>query len=140
MAIISRSDLAAAVERARAMTAAGMSGPVTKRQRETTADREAKGPLLVSRVWFPAPSDDDVRQVICNAISALGVGDERYTIPVIEHVQAQWTGFRAGVPRSEPEPLIAEAQKYDCLMKEVSSPLTILYAYGGAHLYVLLIY
>lgn len=133
MASISKSDFAAAVKRARDMMAAGMSGPVTKRQRETTADREAKGPSWVSRVILPAPPEDDVRQIICDAVSALGVGDEKYTIPTIEHVHAQWTGFRAGVPKMEPESLASEAEKFDCLMREVSSPITLLYAYGGAH-------
>ncbi len=134
MTTISKSELAVAVKRARDMMLSGMSGPVTKRQRETAADREAKGPSWVSRVTFPAPPEDDVRQLICDAVSALGVGDEKYTIPVIENVQAQWTGFRAHVPRMEPEPLISEVEKFDCLMREVSCPITILYAYGGAHL------
>ena len=131
---ISKSELAAAVKRARGMMTATMSGPVTKRQRETSADREAKGPSWVSRVVFPAPPEDSIRQIICDAISVLGVGDEKYITPAVENVQAQWTGFRAGVPKVEPEPLISEPEKFDCLMREVSKPLTILYAYGGAHL------
>lgn len=102
MAIFSRSDLAAAIERARDMMVASMSGPVMKRQHEIAADREAKGPSWVSRVMFPAPRENDVCKVICDAIKALKVGNERYTIPMIENVRAQWTGFRAGVPKMEP--------------------------------------
>ncbi len=60
-----------------------------------------KGP---SWVRLPAPPEDHVRQLIYDAVSALGVGDEKYTIPVIENMQAQWTGFRAHVPRMESGP------------------------------------
>lgn len=134
MANISKSKLAVAVKHARDMMVIGMSGPVSKRQRETATDREAKGPSWVSRVTFPAPREDDVLQLIRDAVVALGVGDEKYTTPAIENVGAQWTGFRANVSKMEPEPTILEAEKFQCLMKETSCPMTILYAYGGAHL------
>ena len=134
MAYISKYDHAVAVKHARDLMAIGMSGPVSKRQRETATDREAKGPSWVSRVTFPAPQENDVLQLIRDTVVALGVGDERYTTPTIENVGAQWTGFRANVPKMEPEPFISEAEKFECLMKGVSYPITILYAYGGAHL------
>lgn len=134
MVKISKSELAIAVKRARDMMVIGMSGPVSKRQRETATDREAKGPSWVSRVTFPAPQEDDVLESIRDAVVALGVGDEKYTTPAIDSVGAQWTGFRANVPKMEPEPMILEAEKFECLMKEASCPMTILYVYGGAHL------
>ncbi|MCJ1457343.1 hypothetical protein MMC28_007711 [Mycoblastus sanguinarius] len=133
MASISKTEHAAAVKKMRHATTARMSTPVVRTQRETTVDREAKGPSWVSRVVFSAPAEDDILQIICNAVNDLGVGDERYAVPALADVRAQWTGFRARVPKNEPEPLIPEAKKLDYLMSEVSSPLTILYAYGGNH-------
>lgn len=43
---------------------------------------------MVSRVTMPAPAEDDARQVIFNAIDALGKGDEQYTRPITEAVKA----------------------------------------------------
>ncbi|MCJ1264463.1 hypothetical protein MMC22_004335 [Lobaria immixta] len=129
----SKADLATAVKQARANLTAGLRTPVLTRQRETNQDREAIGSLWVSRVTFSAPAEDDARQIILNAIDILGRGDEQYTHPTTEAVQAQWTGYRAGVSGTEPEPDVSEAEKFGCLMKEVKCPVTILYMYGGAH-------
>ncbi|KAL9117315.1 MAG: hypothetical protein Q9187_006151 [Circinaria calcarea] len=119
MADPTRADLAAAVKRARAMFAAGTKTAIATRQRETTIDRDAKGPSLVSRVVFPAPAEDGPRQVVLDAINTLGVGDERYKCPALVDVRAQWTGFRSGVPKDEPEPAMSEAEKFLLLIDEV---------------------
>ena len=130
-----KADLAAAVKQARTSLMAGLGTAVVERQRETTQDREARGSVWVGRVKFPAPAEDDARQLIFDAIRTLGRGDEKYASSRIEDVRAQWTGYRAGVSPSECEPIVSEAKKYMCLMKEVHCPMTILYVYGGAHLY-----
>lgn len=129
----SLADLASAVKHARAISIAGFQKAVLTRQRETTLDRKAKGSVWVSRVTLPAPAEGDARQLIFNAIDILGRGDEQYASPKTEAIKAQWIGYRAGVSELEPEPDVSEGEKFCCLMKEVESPITILYMYGGAH-------
>ena len=122
------------IETMRNLTTAKMlSTPVGTLQRETGGDREAKGPSWVSRVKLPAPPEEDVRQIILDAIRILGTGKEQFTVPAIEPVQAQWTGFRAKVGESEPEPRLSEEEKFHCMSGEVRTSTTILYAHGGGN-------
>lgn len=133
MASVYKVELAAAVKKARSTMIATWSRPVLEHQRKTASDTEAKGNCWVSRVEFPAPSEKDLLDAVCHAVTALGDGDVNYTIPTTMDVSAQWTAFRADATRQTPEPMGSEAEKYTCMMSEVASPLTILYAYGGAH-------
>ena len=137
MQYTSKTYLAARVKQARAAVTTRLSTAVATSQRETTSDREAKGPSWVSRVTFSPPQEHDVLQVIADAIETLGTGDEKYVCPTLEPVHAQWTGFRAGVSKQEPEPKVTEEEKYHYVMKEVENPITVLYAYGGLHQYAL---
>ena len=87
----------------------------------------------MSRVTFPAPPESDARQVLLDAIGALGTGEERYTCPSLAAVPAHWIGYRSGVSEDAPEPLISEAEKYEELNREVGNEMTIMYLYGGAN-------
>ncbi|KAL9636603.1 MAG: hypothetical protein Q9204_002199 [Flavoplaca sp. TL-2023a] len=110
-----------------------LSTPVGTLQRETNSDRQARGPCWVSRVVLPAPVETDVLNIILDAVRSLGNGSERYMVPTIENVHAQWTGYRAGVGNDEPEPIMSESEKFDKLQKEVTSPVNVLYLHGGSH-------
>lgn len=131
----STADLATTVKQARTAMTTRLSTAICKLQQQTTRDREAKGPMWVSRVVLPAPREDDARQTVCDAIKILGGGDEQYICPTTEDVRAQWVGHRAGVSNAEHEPVMSEAEKFRCLMREVECRTTLLYMHGGGHLY-----
>lgn len=111
---------------------------VTKVQNLSLRDSGVKGRVWISKVVLPAsPSeDDDVRKAVFEAIEGLkepGEAKGGYREPDLRPVEAEWTGYRAGVAKNEPAPDISEAEKYESLMKEVSSPTTVLYLHGGGH-------
>ena len=74
-----------------------------------------------------------MRDAVVRAIEGLKEGGETYTLPEIKAVEAEWTGYRAGVDADAPELNISEGEKYKHLMKEVKSDVTILYFHGGAY-------
>ncbi len=88
--------------------------------------------MWISKVVLPRPEGDDVRDAVVRAIEGLKEGGETYTLPEIKAVEAEWTGYRAGVDANAPELNISEGEKYENLMKEVKSDVTILYFHGGA--------
>ncbi|KAK3079324.1 hypothetical protein LTS18_005138, partial [Coniosporium uncinatum] len=104
-----------------------------KMQTMTLKDSGVKGRMWISRYTSPNPADDDARQLLFRAIDDMKEGGETYTQPEYEPVYAEWTGYRADVTKDAPEPQISEAEKYESLMKEVTSDVTILYFHGGAH-------
>ena len=107
--------------------------PLSVWQRQSTKERPADGPVWVSRVTF-LPPEDNVRQALFNAIKTLSsYGSETFTPPSLVPVRAEWTGFRNGVGATSPEANIPEAQKYQKLMTEVTSDITILYVHGGGY-------
>ncbi len=115
-------DLTDAIKTIRTLLAGRMLGTsVGTLQRETGADREARGACWVSRVVLPAPAEPDALKVILGAVKGLGNGNERYTIPAIENVRAHWTGHRAGVTNHEPKPNTSEPEFYH-LQEEIRSP------------------
>lgn len=133
----SQIELATKVKAIRAVLTAGMQRPIIVQQRESQADRKVIGPCWVSRVMFPAPLEHTICELVHEVIQLLGEGSGEYTMPALEPVYAEWTGFRAHVSAKEAEPPIPEVEKYACLMNEVINPLTILYIYGGGHSYAI---
>ena len=89
--------------------------------------------MWISKVTLPRPEEDDVRKVVVDAIEALKEGNETYTVPELANVEAEWTGWRAGVGKDAPRPDLSEEKQYAHLMKEVSSDVTILYFHGGGY-------
>ena len=108
--------------------------PISKQQRFTLRDPGIKGRMWISKVALPAPPDEeDILSLLTSAIDALkDSGSEQYTIPSVAPVEAEWTGYRRGVPADRPRPDLSEAQHYEKLMAEVTSEMTILYLHGGA--------
>ena len=128
-----KTEIAAAVENVRKAWLANNWVPISIRQQQSLKDPGVRGPMWVSRVSLPAPGDNDLLQVIVDAIEGIGNGTEKYVLPTIsQNLQAQWTGYRSGVGHTAAEPLITEREKYRSLMQEVTSPTTILYVFGGA--------
>ncbi|KAI9738961.1 MAG: hypothetical protein M1818_005275 [Claussenomyces sp. TS43310] len=95
-----------------------------------------KGNIWISKVCLQVPQDASVSQSLTSAIESLkGDGDAPggYIEPDLLPVEAEWTGYRSGAGNNTTEPPISEKEKYDELMREATSPVTILYFHGGAY-------
>ncbi|KAL1799731.1 hypothetical protein ACET3X_000073 [Alternaria dauci] len=107
--------------------------PISKLQRLTCKDPGVKGKIWVSKVKQNVPEEDDIRQLMFKAIEDMGTGDEKWTKPDQRPLEAEWNGYRAAVKDDEPEPpSMSDAEKYENLVKETSSKVTLLYFHGGA--------
>ncbi|KAL8680657.1 MAG: hypothetical protein Q9186_003142 [Xanthomendoza sp. 1 TL-2023] len=108
--------------------------PLLKQQTWSLKDPGIKGPMWISKVTLPKPEEQDIHHLLIEAIDRLNEGGEgTYTTPAILPVEAEWTGYRANVRHDRPRLDLSEAQHYERLMREVTSPTTILYFHGGAH-------
>lgn len=110
----------------------GTAGTVSSRQKANIHDPGVRGPVWVSRITYLTPPENDISEVVRNSINELGDGTERYEVPEVGTLEAHWVGWRAGVDKNEPEALGSEFERYEGLMKEVTSKVNILYIYGGA--------
>ncbi|KAJ6096200.1 hypothetical protein N7486_006946 [Penicillium sp. IBT 16267x] len=108
---------------------------MTETQKNSMRDPGIKGPMWVAKITLPQP-ELDVRDAVLRAIEILGTGQETFDIPGIKAVEAEWTGYRSGVDKKEPQPDISEEEKYRALRKEITSDMTILYMHGGAYMLV----
>ncbi|KAF2097401.1 acetyl-hydrolase [Rhizodiscina lignyota] len=106
--------------------------PLSKMQKLSMKDPGIKGNMWVSKVTVPKPPEDDVRQLLFRVIEEMKEGDETYTKPDLLPVEAEWVGYRSNVDKNAPEPSISESEKYEHLMGEVESKVTMLYFHGGA--------
>ena len=109
--------------------------PLGEIQQMGLKDPGIKGDLWISTATCPAP-DNDVRDAVIRGIKELGDGSEKYDLPTVADVQGEWTGYRAGADKKAPRPSLpgGEKEHYDNMMKEVTSPVTILYFHGGAYI------
>ncbi|MCJ1386650.1 hypothetical protein MMC17_009776, partial [Xylographa soralifera] len=106
--------------------------PIGKQQRMTLKDPGIKGPIWISKITVSIPEEDDASKALNNAIDALKEGGEVPPPAIIAPVEAEWTGYRAGVDKHRHRLDLSEAQHYDRLMQEVTSDITVLYFHGGA--------
>lgn len=109
---------------------------ISKTQHMLNKDPGIKGRIWVSTATFPPPQEDSLRQALFTAIEELkeeGVEKGGFKEPDCLPVEAEWTGYRAAATPSSSPPKIPEEEKYKELMKEVTSPVTILYLHGGAY-------
>lgn len=109
---------------------------VTKTQHMLNKDPGVKGRIWVATAKLPAPEEDNARQELFKAIEQMKEPGELpggFKEPELLPVEAEWTGYRANATSSSVPPKITEEEKYKELMKEVSSPVTVLYFHGGAY-------
>ncbi|KAG9192922.1 hypothetical protein G6011_11656 [Alternaria panax] len=107
--------------------------PISKLQHLTCKDPGVKGKVWVSKLKLDVPGEDDVRQILFKAIDDMGMGDETWTKPDQRPLEAEWNGYRADAKDDEAEPSsMSEAEKYENLVKETTSKVTLLYFHGGA--------
>lgn len=104
-------------------------------QSRTLKDPGIRGNIWISKVKLPSPPEDSIRQVLFNTIESLKKPEEAsggYTEPELLPVEGEWTGYRADASAKTQEMKISEEEKYEKMMSEVTSKITILYIHGGA--------
>ncbi|EHA48329.1 acetyl-hydrolase [Pyricularia oryzae 70-15] len=126
---------------------------ISSTQKLLNKDPGVKGRIWVARYTSPAPPEVDVRDALLaaveglmdeclSAMAAAGPGGEGQQsagkpvcrIPDLVPVEAEWTGYRASATSDSKLPShLSERQRYDEMMKECTSPVTVLYFHGGAH-------
>lgn len=125
-----RTEIVVAIIRS---TLAGGSKPLGVIQAQGLKDPGIKGQMWIATAQCPAPGAE-VREAVLRGIKELGNGTEKFDLPDIADVEGEWTGWRADVDKKAPRPSLGgEREHYDSLMKEVTSPVTILYFHGGAY-------
>lgn len=120
---------------------AGTPAPLLKSQEQWSRDWGVWGPMWISKCVVPKPEDYrggggavmGIAEAVLKAIEYLGDGEVPALTADLCDVEAEWTGYRAGVAFFEGRPDVSEREQYDLMMKEVDegSP-TILYFHGGA--------
>lgn len=129
----SKEDISRFVGEMRAgVMAISSTATISQQQNATTKEHAVKGPSWVSKFTVPPPKEDHVRTLLLRVIDELRDGNSPDSRPQSEAIDLQWTGHHIGVDRDTPEPFISEEEKYVRLMKDISSPLVILFIYGGA--------
>lgn len=100
-----------------------------------------KGKLWVSQytpLEILSPDAESIQTLMSQAIDELspsgGSLKTSYSMLSVVPVSAEWTGYRASATASSPLPSdLSQRQLYEELMKETTSPTTILYFHGGAY-------
>ncbi|CAL5868082.1 uncharacterized protein PFLUO_LOCUS2305 [Penicillium psychrofluorescens] len=105
---------------------------ISIQQKATCRNDPVKGPLWVSKFSLPSPTDDTSRDLLLQLVDEANEHRVRYDRPASAPLDCEWVGYRSNVQKDTPEPAIGEKEKFDKLTAETTSPLTILYLYGGS--------
>ncbi|PGG95031.1 hypothetical protein AJ80_10040 [Polytolypa hystricis UAMH7299] len=107
---------------------------VAQQQAMFLTDPGIKGSMWISKVAFPVPPEDCLRKLLFKAIEDLKRGGEEYENPSSQAVEGEWVGLRAGIKVNIAEPTgISEQEKYENLVKEMKTDITLLYFHGGSY-------
>ena len=109
---------------------------ISQTQKLTLRDPGIKGRIWVSKYTAPAPPESGVRDILLAAVNRMNPPADpplQARTPDIVPVEAEWTSYRSGAQSKDQLPPIPEREKYEELMKEVKSPVTVLYLHGGAY-------
>lgn len=119
---------------------------ITSTQKALGRDPGVKGRIWIATYDAPPPPEPSIRDVVIRAVEAMAAAPaagggqsppppplKDVTWPELAPVFAEWTGYRASATSSSRLPPITEAEKYAEMMKEVTSPVTVLYFHGGAY-------
>lgn len=104
---------------------------ISDQQAATTRDVPVKGPVWVSKFDVPVAKEDNSWEVLLNVVDELNDRDIPYHRPASEPLRFQWTGYRKNAKEDTLEPVISEGEKFQNLVNETTSSLTVLYIYGG---------
>ncbi|UNI25093.1 hypothetical protein JDV02_010797 [Purpureocillium takamizusanense] len=109
---------------------------ISATQAATTKDRPVTGPIWVSKFAVPKArensNNNDARDLVLGLVDEANDGNVPYQRPdAAEALRFEWVGARAGVDKNAPEPQLDEMDKFRRLEAETTSPLTVLYIFGG---------
>ncbi|KAK3292772.1 alpha/beta hydrolase fold-domain-containing protein, partial [Chaetomium fimeti] len=117
--------------------------PSVPRSISATQKLAAQAPKLKGKIWVsnytcpPPPFEErGLQDAIAKAIDELRnpkVPQPSYQMPDPAPVEAEWTGYRANATSDSRLPDVSERELYAEMMKEVKSPVTVLYFHGGAY-------
>ena len=117
----------------RSLLTRGPPKSISVQQAFSLKDPGIEGPMWVSKIIVPAPSERDALDKLLGAIDARKSPGAVYNIPTIDPIEAEWTGFRKGAnSKAKPPTDLAESALYERMMEDTSSDVTILYIHGGA--------
>ncbi|PSR78656.1 alpha/beta hydrolase fold-domain-containing protein [Coniella lustricola] len=116
---------------------------ITATQKLLNRDPGIKGRIWVAKYTALPPPEPSSRDALVRAIESMNrsfstTSSSSSSLKTLQWpeaiaVEAEWTGYRANATPSSILPAVAEADKYAELMKEVRSPVTVLYLHGGAY-------
>ena len=115
--------------------------PISTQQRETQRDPGHLGlPLWTSQIAFRRHSfssnDNNLLQSLLKIIERLGEGNENFEIREVRDVQGDWLGWRQRTDVNKGElAAMGERARYEGMMGDVRSELTIFFVHGGAFYY-----
>jgi hypothetical protein len=108
---------------------------VTSTQNFSMRDGGIKGKMWISKFTAPAPPESSVQEELLALVDAmrdpLMPTSQTKRKTALVPVEAEWTGYREGVPAEEPQLDISERAKFGKMMDEVTHPTTVLYLHGG---------
>ena len=122
----------------RAFTNPSVPRTITATQRMAGKAPKLKGRIWVSTYTCPPPpaGETGLQDAIARAIDGLRnpkVPPPAYEMPDPAPVEAEWTGYRADATADSRLPDLPQRELYAEMMKEVKSPVTVLYFHGGAY-------
>jgi hypothetical protein len=111
---------------------------ITATQKMAGQAPKLKGKIWVSTYTCPLPpaGETGLQDAIAKGIDELRnpkVPLPTYQMPDPAPIEAEWTGYRATATPDSRLPNLPEKELYAEMMKEVKSPLTVLYFHGGAY-------
>ncbi|KAK4128477.1 hypothetical protein N657DRAFT_585522 [Parathielavia appendiculata] len=102
-----------------------------------------QAPKLKGRIWVstyscppPPPGETGLQEAIAKAIDGLRnpkAPQPTYQMPEPASIEGEWTGYRASATAESRLPNVSERELYAEMMREVNSPVTVLYFHGGAY-------
>ena len=109
--------------------------PLSTLQLQYPKEAPARGPIWISRTYFPAPSDSSIRDALQCTFDRLASCDQQHLSAkdtTLEDVRVEWIGRRLNNECNVSESNMSERQKYTALAHACEKDKTILYVHGGA--------
>ncbi|KAK3381362.1 alpha/beta hydrolase fold-domain-containing protein [Podospora didyma] len=115
------------------------STPISAQQKLLTRDPGIKGRMWISKYACPAVPVEagglqDALALAIDGLSSPGTPKfDRAKLPLPAAVEAEWTGRRDDVSSDAKLPDVSQRELYHEMMKEITTPVTVLFFHGGAY-------
>lgn len=105
---------------------------LTLQQQASLRPKSLAGPHWVSKFDIPPPPEQDVKNLLFKAIDAVNDGYGEYNHPDMGPIQGLWLGHSSETNSNERLATLSEVEKYAAMMKDITTPVVVLYVYGGS--------